>query len=128
MAKRLIDTSILVDMFRGHPAAARCVSATMAAGEAYVHPLVAGEILAGSRNRREMTRFDGALSAMPAVASEASDWVDYLRLFRTHFLTHGIGWEDCLLAATALRLDFEVMTLNVKHFQAVPHLKVVRPY
>jgi predicted nucleic acid-binding protein len=128
MAKCLIDTSILVDMFRGHPAAAKFVSVGIGAGEAYVHPLVAAEILAGSRNRREMAQFDRALSAMQSVRGEASDWDACLRLFRTHFLTQGIGWEDCLIAATALRLDFDVATLNVKHFQAIPDLRVVRPY
>jgi predicted nucleic acid-binding protein len=128
MARSLIDTSILVDMFRGHPTAVKVVSASLSAGEAYVHPLVAAEILAGSRNRRELASFDRALAAMQPVVSEPSDWDGCLRLFRVCFLTHGVGWEDCLVAATALRLDYEVMTLNVKHFQAIPGLKVVRPY
>jgi predicted nucleic acid-binding protein len=34
----------------------------------------------------------------------------------------------CLIAATALRLDMEVATVNEKHFRAIPRLKVFRPY
>jgi predicted nucleic acid-binding protein len=128
MARRLIDTSILIDMFRGHVGAAQYVSAAINSREACLHPLVAAEILAGSRNRREMAQFDRALSVLQPVASEAADWDACLTLFRTLHLAHGIGWEDCLIAATALRLKLDVATLNDKHFQAVPGLQVVRPY
>jgi tRNA(fMet)-specific endonuclease VapC len=40
---------------------------------------------------------------------------------------HGnvIALEDLLIGATALHLDFEVATLNGKHFQRIPDLKVV---
>lgn len=38
-----------------------------------------------------------------------------------------IDIEDLLIGATALHLDFEVATINVKHFQRIPGLKVVTP-
>jgi len=37
-----------------------------------------------------------------------------------------IAFEDLLIAATALQLGFGVATGNVRHFQAVPGLTVVR--
>jgi len=37
-----------------------------------------------------------------------------------------IALEDLLIGATALHIGFEVATLNVKHFQTIPGLKVVR--
>jgi predicted nucleic acid-binding protein len=37
-----------------------------------------------------------------------------------------IAFEDLLIAATALQLGFGVVTGNVRHFEAVPGLKVVR--
>lgn len=36
-----------------------------------------------------------------------------------------IAVADLIIGATALHLDFDVVTLNVKHFAAVPGLKVV---
>lgn len=36
-----------------------------------------------------------------------------------------IAFEDLLIGATALHLGFDVATLNVKHFQAIPDLTVV---
>lgn len=41
---------------------------------------------------------------------------------------HGvmIGFEDLLIAATALQLGFGVVTGNVRHFEQIPGLQVVR--
>jgi len=36
-----------------------------------------------------------------------------------------IALEDLIIGATALYIGFDVATLNVKHFQAIPSLKVV---
>lgn len=36
-----------------------------------------------------------------------------------------IAIEDLVIGATALYIGFDVATLNVKHFQAIPGLKVV---
>jgi predicted nucleic acid-binding protein len=36
-----------------------------------------------------------------------------------------IDFPDLIIGATALHLGFDVATLNVKHFQAIPGLKVV---
>jgi len=38
-----------------------------------------------------------------------------------------IAFEDLLIAATALQLGFGVATGNVRHFEVVPGLKVVKP-
>lgn len=37
-----------------------------------------------------------------------------------------IAFEDLVIGATALHLDFDVLTLNVKHFQRIPGLSVVQ--
>jgi tRNA(fMet)-specific endonuclease VapC len=36
-----------------------------------------------------------------------------------------IGFEDLVIGATALSLGFDVATLNVKHFELIPGLKIV---
>ena len=37
-----------------------------------------------------------------------------------------IAFQDLLIGATALHLDFAVVTLNARHFQAIPGLSVVQ--
>jgi predicted nucleic acid-binding protein len=36
-----------------------------------------------------------------------------------------IAFEDLVIGVTALQLGFDVATLNVRHFQLIPGLKVV---
>jgi len=36
-----------------------------------------------------------------------------------------IGFEDLVIGATALHLDFDVATLNVKHFDKIPGLRTI---
>jgi predicted nucleic acid-binding protein len=38
-----------------------------------------------------------------------------------------IAFEDLLIGATALNMNFQVVTLNVRHFQMIPKLSVVEP-
>jgi predicted nucleic acid-binding protein len=38
-----------------------------------------------------------------------------------------IAFEDLTIGATALHLGFDIATLNVKHFQLIPGLKIVTP-
>ena len=38
-----------------------------------------------------------------------------------------IAFEDLAIGATALHLGFDIATLNVKHFQLIPGLKIVTP-
>lgn len=40
---------------------------------------------------------------------------------------NSIDFPDLLIGATALHLGFDLVTLNMKHFQAIPGLKVVSP-
>jgi predicted nucleic acid-binding protein len=40
----------------------------------------------------------------------------------------GIGWHDCLIAATAIRLGVSVATLNNGQLRAIPGLLVHRAY
>jgi predicted nucleic acid-binding protein len=37
-----------------------------------------------------------------------------------------IDFPDLIIGATALHLGFQVVTLNVKHFQAIPGLQIVQ--
>jgi len=38
---------------------------------------------------------------------------------------NSIAFEDLIIGATALHLGFDVATLNVRHFQLIPGLKVI---
>ena len=128
MSKPIIDTSVLIDFLRGKAPAVGYLGNTPAAGKHCTHLIVAAELLAGSRNKLEMNVIDSFLASFELVIPNESDGLAALSLYRNFHLSHNVDWPDCQIAATALRLGNEVVTLNVKHYSAFPGLKVVKPY
>ena len=122
---KLLDTSVAVDHLRGTPAAVALIRELVNEEE----PLVASEVvrfelLAGVREDEveALELFFSAVSWMPVdetVAREAGF------LARTHRRAHtGIDDVDYLVAATAVVLDADLLTTNVRHF---PMLEALEP-
>lgn len=114
---KLLDTSVAVDHLRGAPPAVDLLNRLIGSEE----PVVAGEVvrfelLAGARDGEleSLEQFFSALSWVPveeSIAREAGS------LAREHRRAHsGIDAADYLIAATALVLDAELLTTNVRHF------------
>ena len=122
---KLLDTTVAIDHLRGAEPAVELLRSlvereeTVAASE-----VVRFELLAGVRDDEldALEQFCSALSWVPAgeaVARTAG------LLARKHRKAHsGIGEIDYLIAATALVLDAELLTTNVRHF---PMLAGLRP-
>jgi predicted nucleic acid-binding protein len=127
MSDPIIDSAVLIDYLRGHAAAVAYITTAVTAPLA-THVVVVAELLEGARDLKELAALRTFLSSFDVLAPTEVDArlsVDLLAGFR---LSHGVGWPDCLIAATALRLGRAVMTTNVKHFSPIPNLQVVRPY
>jgi predicted nucleic acid-binding protein len=123
----LIDTSILVDVLRQKLEAESFIRATAGIG-LYTHDTVIGELLTGIRNAKELRALDGLLVPFQILHLSEADSELSLELLRCYKLSHNIGYLDCLIAATALRLNFPVATINDKHFRPIPNLQIIRPY
>ena len=86
------------------------------------------ELLAGCRNQREQRTTLRSLATLEIVQVESGDSVQALQWYRSFYLSRGVGFLDCFVAAAARRLDCAVHTLNTRHFRAIPDLNAVRPY
>lgn len=124
---KVLDTSVAIDHLRGVNAAVDLLAATLDAGEALVaSEVVRFELLAGARDREMegIEEFSSALSWVPA-SEEVTRTA--AALARRHRRSHsGIDDADYLIAATALLLDAELLTTNVRHFPMIPELRA--PY
>lgn len=89
---------------------------------------MAAELLAGARNQNELTEIDKVLNAFSVVPVSENDSLKSVELFKRHRLMDGVGWLDCLIAATCLRQSLPIATLNDRHFRAFDGLQVMRPY
>lgn len=123
----ILDTSVAVDHLRGHRPATELIHGLLVGGERVVaSELVRFELVAGVR-QREIVALGDFLSALSwvAVTSEVARAAGLLarRYRRSH---SGIDTADYLIAATALFLEAELLTTNVRHFPMLPGLRA--PY
>ncbi|HVU63084.1 MAG TPA: PIN domain-containing protein [Phycisphaerales bacterium] len=91
-------------------------------------PAAEAEVIAGARNRRDLRDLSEVLDRFDRVRVVPGDFDHCVAFAKRHTLSHGVGWPDCLIAATALRLALPVVTLNDRHFRLFRGLRVVRPY
>lgn len=128
MSSSLIDSTVLIDYLRGRSEAVGYLDAVRSTEVQSTHIVVAAEVIEGARDAKDQAALATFLSTFNVVLPNEADSalsVDMLKGFR---LSHGVGWPDCLIAATALRLGWSVITTNLKHFSPIPTLKVIRPY
>jgi hypothetical protein len=122
----LIETTILVDILRDRAQAITWVN-SLPPQERWVSVVTYFELLAGCRNRREQRvvaqelRHYHLLLLTEDISRTALAW--YARFY----LSHGVGFLDTLLGATALHHNLTLATLNTKHFTPLPGVRVECP-
>ncbi len=123
----LIETSILVDLWRGRTPARQWLDSIFSE-ERFISVITAAELLAGCRNKNEQRITEREIALYPILwlneDSSQTAW-DWYRQFRP---SHGLGFLDCLIGATAYHHTLTLATLNEKHFRPLPGLRVERPY
>lgn len=120
---KVLDTTVAVDHLRGDQAAVDLLrelvenDETLAASE-----VVRFELIAGVRGD-ELPALEELFSAVSWVAVDEDVARAAGELARKHRRAHGgIDDADCLIAATALLLDADLLTTNVRHFPMLPGL------
>lgn len=121
---KLLDTSVAIDHLRGSSPAVDLLSGLIEAEEVVLaSEVVRFELLAGVREKEveALEQFFSALSWVP-VGEEVARTAGSLA--QSHRRAHsGIDDADYLIAATALLLDAELLTTNVRHFRMIAGLK-----
>ncbi|MFN8188082.1 MAG: PIN domain-containing protein [Gaiellales bacterium] len=120
---KALDTTVAVDHLRGDQAAVDLLrelvenDETLAASE-----VVRFELIAGVRGD-ELPALEELFSAVSWVAVDEDVARAAGELARKHRRAHGgIDDADYLIAATALLLDADLLTTNVRHFPMLPGL------
>jgi predicted nucleic acid-binding protein len=124
----IVDSSIVIDHLRGRAAAADFLQARLISEGLMSHAVVVAEVLTGARDAREQAEIERVFEQFSIVNVDEETSRQSLELLRQFWLSHAIGWHDCLIAATCLRRGLPVATLNDRHFRPIAGLEVVRPY
>ena len=122
----LVDTSVLIDYLRGHGGAADVLRRERAVSPLHACEMTRVEVLAGMRPAEE-TATRELLSTLIWHSVDADIAEDAGALGRTWLPSHrSIDGADLVIAATALRVDAQLLTCNVKHFPMFADLEA--PY
>lgn len=117
---KLLDTSVAIDHLRGLPSAVDLLINVLEAEESiFASEVVRFELLAGVRQKEAdaLEQFFSGISWVP-VGEEVARTAGSLA--QRHRRSHsGIDDADYLIAATALLLDAELLTTNVRHFPMI---------
>ena len=121
---KLLDTTVAIDHLRGEEAAVDLLRRLIDAEETILaSEVVRFELLAGVRDDElgALEEFLSALSWVPV--DEAVSRTAGLLARKHRAARSGIDDVDYLIAATALALDAELLTTNVRHFPMLPGLR-----
>ncbi|HNS61652.1 MAG TPA: PIN domain-containing protein [Anaerolineales bacterium] len=121
----LLDTDVMVDVLRGFEPAKEWLKS---AQEIAVPGLVAMELIQGCQNTKEQRQLEKALSDYQLFWPNEDDCNRALTSFSDHHLSDKIGLLDALIAETAIGVEAELATFNVKHYRVLRGLKTIQPY
>jgi predicted nucleic acid-binding protein len=119
----LVDTDVLIWHLRGHEKATRKLDELSQFTLSAVSYL---EVVQGMRNKAELLAVQKMLERRSANLLPITEAIttQAIQLMESLSLSHGLQMGDALIAATALEHELTVLTGNVKHFVAVPELRV----
>jgi len=124
----LIDTDILIWVFRGNPKAARMLEAI---GNRYISTVTYMELIQGARDRDELRMIKSFLLDYHFEVIPLSENIGHRASI--YIEEYGLGMSvrlaDALIAATAVEYNLTLFTGNRKHYRPIRdlNLKVFRP-
>ncbi len=120
MSGILIDTDVLIDFLRGVEAAKAFIASLPE--QAYISAITVAELHVGVRNGKERAALTEFLDTLETIALDAELASEGGLLRRDYGKSHGVGLNDALIAATALKNRLQLVTLNSKQYPMVKNL------
>jgi predicted nucleic acid-binding protein len=121
-----LDTSVLIDSLTGPKHTGPSILRTISRGERILLPAITlYEWLRGPRTDEELAAQEELFPAQSAVPFEAEDAMLAARIYKKVRRPRDRE-ADIAIAATAIRHDAELWTLNAADFKDIPGLRLLR--
>jgi tRNA(fMet)-specific endonuclease VapC len=122
----VVDTDILVDYLRGRGPGADLLT-RLGRGGYRVTAVSAFELALGSTHRTDPRPVHALLEAPTLALTPRGGLLGGEALARLRDDGYAVDVRDALQAGVCLDADLPLVTRNVRHFERVPGLRVVRP-
>jgi predicted nucleic acid-binding protein len=123
-----VDTDIIIDLTKTPPREEALRWLQGIRERPKVCQAVALEVLQGARNKDELRNCERFLNKFERVYHTKKAQKVAEDLVREFKLSHGLGIQDALIAATVMVHRATLLTLNEKHFRAIAGLSYQVPY
>lgn len=124
----VIDTTVFVDFFRGEKKAEGFLLNTNE--PLIISRAVLMELIRGLKSKKDIKILLKQLSSLAIELKELDEAISQTAgsLYQTYYHSNGLGIMDALVAATAIVGKNNLITHNLKHFNFIKDLKLIRPY
>lgn len=123
----LLDTSILIDLLRGHEPAKGWIEG-LDRRRLAITPVVWMETVQGATDKTKRSQAVRFLHRFVIEHPTEDDNRWAMRQLARFHLSHGIQLQDAMIASVAARLTVPLYTTNLKHFEPLPAVEADRPY
>jgi predicted nucleic acid-binding protein len=118
----LIDTDVLIDYLRGLDQAQNFIASLPE--QVYISAITVAELHVGVRNGKERATLTEFLDTLETIALDTELAAEGGLIRRDYGKSHGIGLNDALIAATALKNRLQLVTLDGERYPMVKNVLV----
>lgn len=132
MVKKQIvcDTDVMIDYWntnsKRHSFTKQKLDEEIGIDNIIISAITKMELLMGAANKSEEIKIKKKLNRFNTALINNDITLEGIELFERYRLSHGLRIPDCLIAATAKILDVELYTYNLKDFQYITKLKLLK--
>jgi predicted nucleic acid-binding protein len=132
MVKKQIvcDTDVMIDYWntnsKRHSFTKQKLDEEIGLDNIIISAITKMELLMGAANKSEEIKIKKKLNRFNTALINNDITLEGIELFERYRLSHGLRIPDCLIAATAKILDVELYTYNLKDFQYITKLKLLK--
>jgi len=128
--KIVCDTDVMIDYWntnsKRHSFTKQKLDEEIGIDNIIISAITKMELLMGAANKSEEIKIKKKLNRFNTALINNDITLEGIELFERYRLSHGLRIPDCLIAATAKILDVELYTYNLKDFQYITKLKLLK--
>lgn len=122
------DTDVLIDYFDNsnlrHSKCCDILENQIGLDNIVLSAITFLEMQSGARNKSEQNKIRKKLARFNMALLSAEITTEAIGLFGKYRLSHGLAIPDCLIASTAVVLNVELFTFNVKDYRFIDSVKL----
>ncbi|MBZ0298368.1 MAG: PIN domain-containing protein [Anaerolineae bacterium] len=126
MTVGLVDTTVIIHSFHKNPAAQAWVDTQ--ATRLSITPITWLEVMYGAGSKVKQAACKAILDRFEMIYLTQADQMWAMGHLARYRLSHGIGMNDCLIAAVAHRLQVPLYTHNLKDMTPLVGSLAIKPY